>query len=132
MKTFLNHGLYPDVKLKSNGRYHHRKIHRIVLEAFVGPKPEGMEARHLDGNPQNNRVDNLKWGTRIENNNDQITHGTAYVARGERHKKAKLTEADVVRIRSATASMKELAEHYGLNYTYIYRVKNGISWRHIP
>lgn len=50
-------------------------IHTIVLETFVGPKPFGMLTRHLDGNPLNNRLDNLVWGTPHENNMDILRHG---------------------------------------------------------
>lgn len=50
-------------------------IHRLVLEAFTGPCPDGMECRHLDGNPENNRVSNLQWGTRSENILDVVRHG---------------------------------------------------------
>jgi len=52
-------------------------VHRFVLETFVGPCPEGMEARHLDGNPANNRLSNLCWSTHKENVRDQYKHGTA-------------------------------------------------------
>ena len=41
-------------------------VHRLVLEAFVGPRPDNCEARHLDGDPSNNRLDNLAWGTKAE------------------------------------------------------------------
>lgn len=58
----------------ANARY----VHRLVLEAFVGPCPEGMECRHLDGNPANNRPGNLAWGTPRENQADSARHGTAY------------------------------------------------------
>ena len=51
-------------------------VHALVLEAFVGPKPDGMEARHLDGDQTNNRPDNLRWGTRSENALDKVGHGT--------------------------------------------------------
>lgn len=51
-------------------------VHRLVLFAFVGPCPEGMECRHLDGNRTNNRLSNLKWGTPEENTQDKIEHGT--------------------------------------------------------
>src|SRR4051812_39853202 len=43
-------------------RRHGRYIHTLVLEAFQGPRPPGMEARHLDGNKSNNRNDNLRFG----------------------------------------------------------------------
>lgn len=52
-------------------------VHRLVLEAFVGPCPPGMECRHFpDRDPGNNRLDNLQWGTHQENEEDKETHGT--------------------------------------------------------
>src|SRR4051794_38431819 len=59
------------------GRDNIRFIHRLVLEAFVGPCPDGLECRHLDGDPGNNLLSNLKWGTRLENFQDSVKHGTA-------------------------------------------------------
>jgi hypothetical protein len=53
-----------------------RSVHHLVLELFVGPRPPGMECRHLDGNPQNNHRSNLAWGTSKENVADQYLHGT--------------------------------------------------------
>jgi hypothetical protein len=60
----------------SRGRKRTTQVHRLVLAAFVGPCPDGMECRHLDGNPANNRIENLCWGTRAENNADRVRHGT--------------------------------------------------------
>ncbi len=53
-----------------------RLVHQLVLETFVGPCPKNMETRHLDGNPANNRLENLKWGTLLENVADAVRHGT--------------------------------------------------------
>jgi hypothetical protein len=53
-----------------------KAVHRLVLEAFVGPCPEGMECRHLDGTRTNNHLSNLRWGTSSENNQDILDHGT--------------------------------------------------------
>lgn len=50
-----------------------RRVHRLVLLAFVGP--DGRLTRHLDGNPRNNRLENLKYGTTVENRRDTIAHG---------------------------------------------------------
>jgi hypothetical protein len=50
-------------------------IHRLVLTAFVGPQPIGMEALHGDGDTANNRLSNLRWGTHSENQHDQVAHG---------------------------------------------------------
>lgn len=53
-----------------------RRVHQLVLEAFVGPRPEGLLTRHLDGDPTNNRLDNLAYGTPSENMRDRRDHGT--------------------------------------------------------
>ena len=71
-----NHKGYCRVKLRKDGRYCQQSIHRLVLETFVGPCPDGMECRHLNGNRSDNRVENLKWGTKSENSQDAIKHGT--------------------------------------------------------
>jgi len=58
---------------RANGR-----IHVLVLLAFVGPRPEGQQARHLNGNATDNRRVNLAWGTPKQNTADSIRHGTQY------------------------------------------------------
>lgn len=55
-----------------------RYVHKLVAEAFIGPCPDGQEVRHWDGNPANNTVGNLRYGTRAENLLDAVRHGTHY------------------------------------------------------
>lgn len=62
-----------------NERY--AKVHHLVLEAFVGPRPEGLECCHADGDFTNNRLENLRWDTSTENNLDQVRHGNHYWAK---------------------------------------------------
>lgn len=57
------------------------RLHRMVLEAFIGPCPKGMEVRHLNGDPADNRLSNLMYGTRSENMLDTVEHGTNYWAK---------------------------------------------------
>lgn len=52
-------------------------VHTIVLTAFTGPAPEGCECLHGDGDRTNNSDINLRWGTRLENVQDAVNHGTA-------------------------------------------------------
>jgi hypothetical protein len=104
-------------------------VHRLVLEAFVGPCPDGMETRHLDGNPSNNCLSNLQWGTVGENTEDRGDHGN--FTHGERNGQAVLTEADVAQIRSSPLSDKELAALYGVRYTTIYKIRTRQRWRHV-
>lgn len=67
---------YIPVTMWRGGGQRVRLVHAVVLEAFAGPRPEGMEALHADGDRTNNRSDNLSWGTHAENQADQVAHGT--------------------------------------------------------
>jgi hypothetical protein len=57
------------------GRKNEFFVHTLVLEAFVGPAPDRMECCHNDGNPANNRLENLRWDTRSSNVLDDYLHG---------------------------------------------------------
>lgn len=75
-------------------------VHVLVAEAFIGPRPEPRErhdCRHLDGNPANNLLSNLAWGTKNENMRDRDGHGRTY--RGEKQHLAVFTEDEVRTIR---------------------------------
>lgn len=67
---------YPEVSLYRSGRGKIYKIHRLVLLAFIGPAPTGHEALHGDGDESNAHLSNLRWGSRIENAQDAVRHGT--------------------------------------------------------
>ena len=56
-------------------------VHRVVLEAFVGPCPPGMEACHRNDIPSDNAVSNLRWDTRSGNQLDSVRNGTQHMAR---------------------------------------------------
>lgn len=71
-------------------------LHHAILEAFVGPRPEGCVGRHLDDNPRNNRLDNLEWGTRSQNTLDMVKNGNHNNARKTRCKNGhELSEENV-------------------------------------
>ena len=112
-------------------RRHNRKAHRLVLEAFVGPRPEGMECRHLSGNPQNNSVDNLCWGTPVENQGDRKIHGTNSI--GEGHGSSKLTSIEVMEIRDLLAgglfTQQEIGDMYGIMQAQVSMIKLGKTWK---
>lgn len=66
---------YAAVHLRREGKRTKHLVHRFVLEAFVGPCPEGAEARHLNDVKGDPRLENLEWGTRSENNLDRTRNG---------------------------------------------------------
>ena len=67
---------YFRVELNAHGKPKLFSIHRLVLLAFVGEMPEGMQCRHLDGDAGNNNLSNLAYGTASENQLDRVRHGT--------------------------------------------------------
>lgn len=123
------------VTLRVGGQQESRYVHLLVLEAFIGPRPvseERIEGCHKDGDPNNNRVENLRWGTSAENSADAITHGT--MPRGSRHGRSKLCEAAIPEIRSKWAegeSISSLAREYGVDWATIKRVVAGKRWTHV-
>lgn len=105
-------------------------VHTLVLRAFVGDPPTGFEGRHADGNTRNNRLDNLSWGTKIENAADRILHGTHRF--GEENGRAKLTEQQVVEIRNRPhESMVSLGREYGVSDYCIRCIRIKKLWKHI-
>lgn len=68
-------GGYPEVNLGHNGRKRVVTVHTLVLEAFVGPRPPHADACHFDGEPTNNRLDNLRWDSHSANSLDRTRHG---------------------------------------------------------
>jgi hypothetical protein len=64
------------VSLRKDGKSHSIAVHKLVLTAFVGPRPEGLVTRHLDGVHENNALTNLCYGTQSENQYDRVRLGT--------------------------------------------------------
>jgi predicted XRE-type DNA-binding protein len=133
MKPSVNAKGYLYLNLRRDGRSHTSKVHRIILETFVGPCPAGMECRHIDGNPANNRLDNLQWGTDAENKDDRKRHGHDYA--GEDHPMVKLTEDQVGEIRALYATgrvlQRDIAERFGISLPNVSVIVNRKSWTHI-
>lgn len=63
------------VQLWRNRVSDQRLLHRLVLEAFVGPCPDGMLGCHYDDDPSNNHISNLRWATRADNSLDATRNG---------------------------------------------------------
>lgn len=121
---------YPYVKMGRRGA--NRAVHRIVLEAFIGPCPAGMECLHADGNRLNPRLSNLRWGTHAENMADMVAHGNSSF--GARCPFSKTTDEDVELIRTKYidgAKESELAAEHELGVTNIRLILRGCTWRHL-
>jgi hypothetical protein len=120
------------VNLSRDGKKTCRFVHRLVLEAFVGPCPAGLICCHNDGDPSNNDVANLRWDTHKANSDDMLKHGRRKMGS---QINAKLIEGDVVEIRRLRAEgvrMGDLAAKYGVTKDNIAAIVYRRSWRHLP
>ena len=154
LKSFSCNGSYGHqaVKLYSpnspNGKSVSKTVHRIVLTAFVGEpgidqntgKPR--QCRHLDGDPSNNHISNLVWGTSQENMRDRDDHGRT--RRGEEAGRTKLTADQVREIREllkqlpegrkpkkGEVSMNKIGIMFGVDVATIRDIRIGRTWKHL-
>lgn len=131
LTSVLNSGGYPCVMLYPQRV---RTVHRLVLETYVGDRPTKFPCcRHLDGNKENNYLDNLKWGTDAENQQDRFLHGTANL--GEGHPMAKFDE-ETIRVIFHTYhdgyySQRELARAFGTSQGHVKRICKKQTWKHL-
>lgn len=109
-----------------------RFVHHLVLETFIGSRPEGMYALHKNDNQLDNRLENLYWGTSSDNRYDAYTNGRCS-AEGQNNGRSLLTEEDVREIKRAKheESAVELAKRFSVSKWTIYDILNGRNWSHI-
>ena len=130
-----SHG-YFSVMLYKKNKKQRVCIHRLVLETFVGPCPPGMEACHYNGNRLDNRLENLRWDTRSNNQLDAVKHGTSpgLQNKGEKNNWAKLTDEKVrvIRyLRKVGFTLSDLAWQFDVHKMTISTICAGKTWRHI-
>lgn len=117
---------------RRDGKTYSVAIHRLVLSAFVGQCPDGMQACHYDDNCTNNRLVNLRWDTLEANLADQARNGK--VLMGESNGHSRLTEKQIVEIRERYASgekSRDLALEFGVIRTHITDITGGRTWKHV-
>lgn len=113
------------LRAERNGVVSCKYVHRLVLEAFVGRCPQGMEALHRDCNTANNHLSNLRWGTVEENVQDSQALGRLA---------SKLTADDVREIRRLCChglEYQDVAEKFGIHKSTVGKIFRRRSWSHI-
>lgn len=122
---------YLFVVLSWRGKVTNHAVSRLVLEAFVGPCPDGHQAKSLNDDRADCRLTNLAWQTIPEIRTQAFASGATPV--GERHYRAKLTSADIAEIRAATGiAQGELATRFGVSRSVIYAIRRGVTWKSVP
>ncbi len=137
LKTRLRpgHNEYEIVDLRAapGGKLRRHYIHRLVLSAFAGPCPVGMECCHNNGNHLDNRAENLRWDTKKANAADGVRHGT--VAKGEQVVGSKLSPEKIREIRRLAATglflQREIGRMFDIAQTTVSGIARMEDWRHV-
>lgn len=114
------------VTLSVGGVTTRRMVHVLVLEAFVGPRPPRQHGCHNNGNPADNRLENLRWDTASGNNRDKEAHGT-WQGR-ENNPAAKLTDEQVeaIKVRLGNGEKhRDIAAVFGVSKSTVTRINKG-------
>jgi hypothetical protein len=111
---------YLRVTLMVGGAKWGPRVHRLVLEGFLGRRPSGHGAAHWNGDTMDNRAKNLRWATPMENAADQLRHDTRYKAGNDGVALAK-------QMRKRGATFKQIAERLGVSTSTAMNYVRG-SW----
>ena len=134
LKAVQDRDGYLVLTLYKRDRRLHRKVHRLILETFVGPCPEGMVTCHNNGNPADNRLENLRWDTVQSNTMDAFNQGTRS-NQGDNSPAAKLNRLQVRIIRRLLGfgklTQREIARIFNVHFATINAIKLNKSWKHI-
>ena len=123
LKQQLDTKGYYQVSLSKEGKVKAWSVHRLVMLAFVGELPAGMETRHLNSDKLDNRLENLAYGTKAENMQDAVKVGTLVFSR------SKLTQEDVMAIASDTRSNREIAKAFCCHVGTVQAIKTRKSFK---
>lgn len=115
------------------GRYKYALVHRLILATWSGQSGEGLEVNHKNGVKTDNRLENLEWVSRTQNER----HSRAELGkdmRGEKHTGSKLTTEQVIEIRKLKGqgwSYPKLSKKYGIGMSQLHRIVKRIKWAHV-
>ena len=130
IKPFRLSKSYLGVCINSKNCY----VHHLVAEAFHGPRPKGLNCCHRNDVADDNRAENLYWGTQRQNRLDSYSNGRCTQAKGSASAVSKLTEEDVLAIRHAVSQgmkQREAAEAFGVSRGAISNIVYRKTWAHI-
>lgn len=105
-------------------------VHELVAMAFLGPRPPAKEICHNNGNPKDNSLENLRYGTRKENAEDCTRHGRRFYFKAHESPNCKLSRKQVLEIRKSKQTQRALAAKFGVGHGTIGAIRRGERyWR---
>lgn len=112
------------VTLSNGDRRKQYYVHMLVLLTFKGKKKKGQESRHLNGDPTDNRLSNLRYGTPAENQNDRVKHGTS-------NRKISALTARKIKQYRGSLSNRELAKQFRVPVYTVYQIRSNRQWKNL-
>lgn len=124
---------YRSVSLPVAGHYRRQFVHRLVLLSFIGPCPDGMEVAHLNGNPSDNRLENLKYCSHKDNESHKKAHGTCPI--GESNGQSVMQGWQVAEIKylaSKSVPQGKIASLFDISHKLVSAILTGSGWVSTP
>lgn len=132
MKPAIYQNGYQYIMLHDKGFGRRYRVHRLVLETFVGPCPPGHDGAHLNGVRTDNGLWNLAWVSKINNQRHKELHGTKLL--GTKNPKAKMTEEKVRQARRLFQdgqTKAAIARRFGVTFATMRALLNGETWKSV-
>jgi hypothetical protein len=122
---------YLKVTLYKNKTRKHFQIHRLVATVFI-PNPENKpQVNHKNGIKDDNIESNIEWSTESENVRHAFDNGLNYALKGEKNGYSKLSNEDVLKIRSSSKTGVYLSKEFKVSCAHISRIRLNQVWNHV-
>lgn len=137
LKQHKNRGGYFSVNMCIAGlKPRNARVHRLVARAFLEEMPEDKpDVNHIDGNKENNRIENLEWSNKSLNgfHAHKLGLNVCNPQKGSKHGMARLSDEDIKTIRELkkTETNKQIASRYNISTTHVWRIVTNRGWKHL-
>lgn len=134
MKPDITANGYCQILLSKDGVKEKRYVHHLVMESFVGTRPDGKQVNHINGDKTDNSIVNLEYCTSSENHFHSYRVLGKQAAWGDKQGNAKLTKEQVLTIRSEHANKitgRKLAKMFNVDEATISAIVLRKIWKHL-
>lgn len=130
LKPVLSNNGYLMIDLCKDGKSKKFLTHRLIANCFIKNPKNKEQINHKNGLKLDNRVCNLEWNTRSENQIHAINSGLR-TTKGEKNSQSKLSELNVIKIFNDNRRYSYISEEYEISVPTVSNIKNGYSWNHV-